>query len=396
MIPRQSEKVLKEFSRGYPVVAVTGPRQSGKTTLVRHVFKDKPYVSLETPDTRELAHRDPRGFLERYKDGAVFDEVQRTPQLFSYLQEQVDSSRRTGRYVLTGSQQFGMLSGISQSLSGRVAMVHLLPFSCHEMCGVDENFLDASIDQILYTGLYPPVHDRNLNPHVWYANYVQTYIERDVRQMTNIRDLSTFQRFVRLCAGRVGQLLNLSGLASDCGITHNTAKSWISILEASYIIFLLQPHHRNFNKRIIKTPKLYFFDTGLAAWLLGIQSCDQLNTHSLRGALFESFVISELLKGMYHRGLRPLFYFWRDRSGNEVDLIWEHGEKLQPIEIKSGLTLNQDYFGGLKKWADIAGATSTEPTLVYGGVESLTHSGIKVISWKKAVCGKDMGQGAGV
>lgn len=386
MILREAERTVRKLSKGYPVIAITGPRQSGKTTLARYVFNKKPYVSLENPDIRELAQGDPRGFLEKYRKGAVFDEVQRCPQLFSYLQELVDEEQQPGRYVLTGSQQFGLMSGISQSLAGRIALIQLLTFTYHECYSVNNSKESLSLDEVLFTGLYPPIHDKKLNPHIWYANYMQTYIERDVRQMVNVRDLSSFQRFVRLCAGRVGQLLNLSDIASDCGITHNTAKAWISILEASYIIFLLQPHHKNFNKRLIKTPKLYFYDSGLASWLLAIQSHEQLNTHSMRGPLFESFVVSEFLKSRYNQGMPSYLYFWRDRSGNEVDLLLEQGEKLKPIEIKSGGTLNVDYFNGLKKWLALAESTAINPTLIYGGGESARHAGIRVMSWRDKSC----------
>lgn len=384
MIPRDAEKLLYELAEGYPVIGITGPRQSGKTTLAQHAFASKPYVSLENPDVRERAQADPRGFLENYAEGAVFDEAQRCPELFSYLQGLVDQEPRPGRFVLTGSQQFGLMSSITQSLAGRIALVHLLPFTCQECYGAGSAEEPHSLDEVLFTGLYPPVHDRNLAPRLWYANYMQTYIERDVRQLVNVRDLSDFQRFVRLCAGRTGQLLNLSSLASDCGITHNTARSWISILETSYIVFLLQPHHQNFNKRIIKTPKLYFYDTGLAAWLLAIQDPVQLNAHSLRGALFETFVISESLKARFNRGLPGQnLYFWRDRSGNEVDLLIERGERLRPVEIKSGQTLNSDYFKGLRKWLDLAGSQAVDPALVYGGKEILVHAGIQVVPWRE-------------
>lgn len=382
MIPRHAENILLELAKGYPAIAITGPRQSGKTTLAKHVFKNKPYVSLENPDLREMSQIDPRGFLDKYKKGALFDEVQRSPQLFSYLQEIIDESNEPGRFVLTGSQQFGLFSGITQSLAGRIGLVHLLPFAYQELYSQKEHEADSTnLDHVLFSGLYPPVHDRKLAPHLWYGNYVQTYIERDVRQMINVRDLSTFQRFVRLCAGRTGQLLNLSGLAEDCAITHNTAKAWISILEASYIVFLLQPHHANFNKRIIKTPKLYFYDTGLAAWLLSIQNPDQLNIHSMRGAVFESYVISEFFKAQLNKGIKPNYFFWRDRSGNEIDLLAEKGNKLRPIEIKSGKTVNQNYFNGLKKWMAISGELGIDPTLIYGGDTSYKQKDFKIISW---------------
>ena len=382
MIPRHAKKTLLELAKGYPAIAITGPRQSGKTTLAKHVFKNKPYVSLENPDFQEMSQIDPRGFLDKYKNGAVFDEVQRSPKLFSYLQEIIDDSNKPGRFVLTGSQQFGLFSGITQSLAGRIGLVHLLPFTYHELYSQKKYKAGSKdLDNVLFSGLYPPVHDRYLDPHVWYGNYIQTYIERDVRQMINVRDLSTFQRFIRLCAGRTGQLVTLSGLAEDCGITHNTAKAWISILEASYIIFLLQPHHANFNKRIIKTPKLYFYDTGLAVWLLSIQNSDQLNIHSLRGAIFESFIISEFFKAQFNKGIKPNFFFWRDRSGNEIDFLAEQGSKLRPFEIKSGKTINQHYFNGLKKWMSFSSDSGTDPTLIYGGDTSLKQNEFNIISW---------------
>ena len=238
-----------------------------------------------------------------------------------------------------------------------------------------------SLNDLLYTGFYPPIHDRRLHPGRWLANYVQTYVERDVRQMVNVRDLRTFHRFLRLCAGRNGQLLNLSNLAGECGITHNTAKAWISILEASYVLFLLPPHHQSFNKRVIKTPKLYFYDVGLLCWLLSIQSAQQLDTHSMRGAIFEAYIVGELKKARLNRGLPDHLYFWRDRSGNEVDVLIDHGDQLQPIEIKPGQTLSRDQFEGLRRWLELAGNTATDPMLIYGGDTAMTRSGVKVFPW---------------
>ncbi len=329
-IPREAEARLQHFASGYPVVVVTGPRQSGKSTLVRHAFPEHRYVSLEDLDQREFAESDPRGFLNQFTEGAILDEVQRCPALFSYLQTRVDELNRPGEFILTGSQQFGLLSGITQSLASRAALLTLLPGK-----------ISGKLDKILFDGAFPPIFDRGLEPHPWYGNYVRTYLERDVRQLINVQDIGTFQRFLKLCAGRTGQLLNLSSLANDCGITHNTAKAWISVLEASYIVHLLPPHHRNFNKRLVKTPKLYFLDTGLAIWLLGIQNIDQLATHVQRGALFETWVISELLKARYNAGEASNLYFWRDRSGHEVDLLVDHGIHLSPLEIKSGQTIRE-------------------------------------------------------
>jgi len=336
----------------------------------------KTCVSLEDPDVRALAEEDPRAFLATYEHGAILDEVQRCPDLFSYLQTVLDSSSRMGRFILTGSQQFGLRSGITQSLAGRVAMVQLLPFAFDEIYEKP-----PTLDNVPYTGLYPPIHDRKLNPSAWYANYMQTYIERDVRQMTNVRDLSAFQRFVRLCAGRTGQLLNFSQLAADAGVTHNTAKAWISILEASYLVFLLRPHHRNFNKRMIKTPKLYFYDTGLAVWLLGIREEKQLEAHPLRGSIFECWVISELVKIHFNRGLPSSLYFWRDREGHEVDVLVEKADTLVPIEIKSGQTLNTDFFRGLAYWNQCNESGSRPSWLVYGGREKHNQHNTSVLGW---------------
>lgn len=379
-IPRAAEKALRSLAEGYPLVTVTGPRQSGKTTLVRRVFADKPYVSLEDLDQREFAAEDPRGFLAQFADGAVLDEVQRCPGLLSYLQTKVDQDGRRGLFILTGSQQFHLLEGITQSLAGRVAMVTLLPFSLGELQAVDR--VPEGLEALLFQGFYPPIHDRGLDPGIWYGNYVATYIERDVRQMVNVRDLSAFHRFVRMCAARTGQLLNLSALAGDCGITHNTARAWLSVLEASHIVHLLPPHHRNFNKRLVKTPKLYFHDTGLAAWLSGIQDPDQLVIHPQRGALFETMVIGELLKARYNRALASNLYFWRDRAGHEVDVLIEQGDRLVPVEIKSGRTLTRDFFAGLEHWRHLAGEGAVRPWLVYGGEQSQTRQGCRVVPWR--------------
>lgn len=282
--------------------------------------------------------------------------------------------------MLTGSQQFGLLSGVTQTLAGRVVLVNLLPFSLGELQRVGR--APGDIDQLLFAGLYPPVHARQLDPMVWYSSYTATYVERDVRQLLNVRDLHTFQRFIRLCAGRTAQLLNLSDLASECGITHTTARSWISVLEASFVIHLLRPHHRNFNKRIVKTPKLYFYDTGLACHLLGIDAPEQLAVHSQRGPLFESWVIAELLKARLHTARRSNLFFWRDRGGNEVDVVIERGAELVPVEIKSGRTVAPDFDRGLKRWSDIAGQAAGRGRLVYGGDKSMVRGGTRYVAWQ--------------
>jgi predicted AAA+ superfamily ATPase len=379
LIRRHAEATLLQLAREYPVVAVTGPRQSGKTTLVRKVFPRKPYVSLEDLDERQFATDDPRGFLSRYPDGAILDEVQRCPALFSYLQTRLDEARKKGLFVLTGSQQFNLLSGITQSLAGRVALIPLLPFALSELQAAKA--APKTLSELLFRGLYPPLYDGHRQAGIWYGNYMRTYIERDVRQVIKVRDLSAFQRFVRMCAGRTGQLTNLSALAGDCGITHNTAKAWLSVLEASYIVHLLQPHHRNFDKRLVKTPKLYFCDTGLACWLLGIRAAAELDSHAQRGALFETWAVAELLKARYNRGLESNLYFWRDRSGNEVDVLIEAGGKLAPVEIKAGQTVSSDHFRGLERWRAMAKKISGKAWLLYGGNKAQSRSGYDAVPW---------------
>jgi len=380
MISRTAEQNIRSLLQGFPIVTITGPRQSGKTTLAKAIFCDKPYVSLEDPDVRFAAMDDPRSFLERVPDGDVLDEVQPCPELLSCLETRIDADGRMGLFILTGSQQFGLMSGISQSLAGRTAFVELLPFSIDELAS--SGILPQSLDEMLLKGGYPALFDRKVSPRAWFSAYVTAYIERDVRQVLKVQELDMFQRFVRLCAGRSGQLLNLSSLAADCGITHNTAKAWISVLEASYILFQLRPHHANFNKRLIKTPKLYFHDAGLACWLLGIQTPQQLNSHPLRGSIFETFIVGELMKSRLNAGDRPGMFFWRDSNGNEVDVIIEQGPKLVALEIKSGATVARDFFAGLEKWLALSGGEAADSFLIYGGEESYRHKGIGVIGWR--------------
>lgn len=381
MIRRKAEKLVGTLLRGFPIVTITGPRQSGKTTLAKAIMADKPYISLEDPDMRAMATDDPRGFLSRLPDGAVLDEVQRVPDLFSYLQSFVDSDGRMGLFLLTGSQQFGLLSAITQSLAGRSAFVELLPFSMDELDAAGK--LSADLDSVLFSGSYPPLYDRPLSPGTWFPAYVTAYIERDVRQLLNVQDLETFQRFVRICAGRSGQILNLSSLATDCGITHNTAKSWVSVLEASYLLFRLRPHHRNFNKRLIKSPKIYFYDSGLLCWLLGIHEASQLATHPLRGHIFETFIISELRKLFLNHGAPVNFHFWRDSNGMEVDLLIEKGGHLIPVEVKSGQTVNRDFFSGLERWLALAGGIAIDPALIFGGNGEQMRKGVRVLGWER-------------
>jgi predicted AAA+ superfamily ATPase len=380
MIPRTASSTLERLAKGFPVVALTGPRQSGKTTLAQSVFKEKPYVSLENPDEREFALRDPKRFLQRFPSGAILDEVQRCPELLSWLQGWVDERGIMGDFVLTGSAQFDLLAGITQTLAGRVGRVELLPLSAAELmtAGKAPNDLNAS----LFQGGYPALYDRDIAPQDWFANYIATYIERDVRQLIAVRDLTQFQTFVKMCAARTGQLLNLASLGADCGITAVTAKQWLSVLEASYIVTLLKPHHRNFGKRLVKAPKLYFCDVGLAAWLLGIRDAATLDTHAARGALFETHVISELMKQRLNAGLPLDLYFWRDHVGHEVDVLIDTEQGLQALEIKSGSTFASDWTDGLKKWQKFAGDESIQPSLVYGGAASYEREGVHVWGWK--------------
>jgi predicted AAA+ superfamily ATPase len=379
MLSRALTETLRRFSGSFPVVAITGPRQSGKTTLARTFFADKPYVSLEDPVERDFAIEDPRGFLARFENGAVFDEAQRWPELFSYLQGIVDAGRTPGRFVLTGSQQFGLLAGVTQSLAGRVGLTRLLPLAFDELPLASKQ---PGIDSIMLRGGYPLLHAQPVLTSDWFASYVATYIERDVRQVLNVQDMTAFQRFLRLCAGRSGQLLNLSGLAGEAGISHSTARAWLSVLESSDLVFLLPPYHRNFGKRLVKTPKLYFLDTGLACWLLGIRSPEVLALHPSRGALFETWVVAEFVKGRCNLGLPADLYFWRDNNGLEADLIFEIGTRLQPVEIKSGQTVTRDYVKAGQASGRFAGGEALTPWLIYGGNESYERSGVRMVGWR--------------
>lgn len=378
MLPRELKNVLKRLAESFPVVAITGPRQSGKTTLARSFFADLDYVSLENPDELAFAQEDAKGFLARFTKGAVFDEAQRWPDLFSYLQGIVDEDRKPGRFVLTGSQQFGLMAGITQSLAGRVGMTRLLPLSLAE---IPEGKL-GSVDEMILRGGYPALYSGRVESSDWLASYVATYVERDVRQVLEVRDLATFQRFIKLCAGRTGQLLNLNALAGEVGISHTTARSWLSVLESSDLVYLLPPYHRNFGKRLVKTPKLYFLDVGLAAWLLGIRSPEILSMHPSRGALFETLVVSEFLKQKFNQGKPADLYFWRDNSGLEADLIFEKDGLLQMVEIKSGQTITSDYIRSTQKSIKFAPNESRVPWLIHGGEENYERNGVRVMGWK--------------
>lgn len=381
-IPRVMLETAEERLHGYPVVTITGPRQSGKTTLARLLRPNADYFSLEDPDLRSFALEDPRGFLQQCGDAAILDEVQRVPELFSYLQGMVDAKRKMGRFILTGSSQFELMGGLTQSLAGRSSLLTLFPFSASEL--LNANRFPLEIDELLLAGCFPPVYDRQIEPTVWLQDYVGTYLERDVRSILNIQDLNAFQRFVRLCAGRVGQLLNMTSLASDAGINRATAQSWLSVLEASHLIFLLPPWHSNLSKRMIKSPKLYFTDVGLAAWFLGAKRPSHLAVHPLRGLLFENWVVMELVKSETNRGVKPAMYFLRDKQGHEIDVLIEDGPtSFRAVEVKSGQTISSDAFSGLDYWRKHLPKIPFEASLIYGGETRQSRRSVEVIPWRE-------------
>jgi predicted AAA+ superfamily ATPase len=379
MIERQITDKLRYLAQKFPIVTLTGPRQSGKSTLLKECFSDYKYVSLEDTDMRLLASTDPRGFLATYSDRTIIDEAQRVPDLFSYIQTHVDEIGKEGMYILAGSHNFLLMQLISQSLAGRCAILKLLPFSHSEM--QIGHILPADVNDEIFTGSYPRIYDKKINPIDYYPPYIQTYVERDVRQLKNIGDLSQFVRFIKLCAGRIGQLLNLSSLAGDCGIAVSTAKAWISLLEASYIVYLLKPDFNNYSKRLVKTPKLYFHDTGLACSLLGIKDASQLTLHYMRGELFENLVINEFIKSAYNSGIIPELTFWRDSTGTEIDLIRRNGSNVEAFEIKSGATFSTDYFKGISKWSALSGTSADNCRVIYNGDKLLRTSKGDVVPW---------------
>jgi uncharacterized protein len=389
MIPRHASSALLHLARGFPILAITGPRQSGKTTLARQCFPHLPYLNLEDLDTRELAASDPRRFLARFANGAVLDEVQRAPALMSYLLGVADSVGAMGRFVLTGSQQFGLMDGITQSLAGRVGMVTLLPLSHAELMqaatgSVPETRTPSALDERLWLGGYPALHaaDRDVFSSAWFGSYVATYIERDVRQVLNVGNLAQFQRFVALCAARSAQLLNLNSLASDCGISQPTARQWLTVLQASHLVALLPAYHRNFGKRLVKAPKLHFLDTGLLCHLLRIASAEDLSTHAMRGAVFESWVVSETLKHRFNQALPADLHHWRDNHGLEVDLLVEHRGRLTAVECKSGATYSSDWADALRLWQRVAGPDASQPVVCWGGDVSFSRSDHEALSWR--------------
>jgi uncharacterized protein len=366
MINRIIEPIFLKLWSQYPVVTLTGPRQSGKTTLCHKIFPDMAYANLESPDVREYASSDPRGFLAAYTNGVIIDEIQRVPQLVSYIQGIVDERKTPGQFILTGSQQFEVMNTINQSLAGRTALLKLLPLSISE---IQETTLLESLDMLLLKGFYPRIHDQGLNPTQALGDYYETYVEKDLRQLSSIRDLRLFHKFVRLCAGRIGQIINMQSLANDTGVSHTTVQEWLSLLEASYIIFLLKPWYRNISRRLIKSPKMYFYDVGLAAYLLGMESEIHVSRDPLRGNLFENLALMESIKYRFNRGRKNAITFYRDSRGNEVDMILESGREVFPLEVKAGATIADDFFKGLKHFSRVAGELSHGCGLIYGGKE---------------------------
>ncbi len=381
MIARVAQARLERLAQTFPVVVVTGPRQAGKTTLCRAAFPDKPWVSLEDPDTRDRAIRDPRGLLARYARGAIFDEVQRAPDLPSYLQGLVDTDPTPGRFILTGSQHFGLVQGVSQSLAGRAGLLELLPLSWDEVLRFERH--PADLWEALWTGGYPAILDRGIDPAEWLASYASLYVERDVRQVLNVTDLQGFQTFVRLVGGRSGQLLNLSSLGADAGISHNTARAWLSVLEAGYLVARVPPLLANLRKRLVRTPKVVFLDSGLLCHLLGIRAPGQIEVHPARGGVFETWVVAEVLKEVRHRGLGVDITFYRDRQGREVDLVIATGRRTLAVEAKSGQTVTRDFFKPFRVFdSGVAPGRTLHCVVVYGGDERYAREGVEVVGWR--------------
>lgn len=378
MIRRQIEQELLLLRNEFPIIAILGPRQSGKTTLSKNVFSEYQYISLEDIDHREFATNDPRGFLGKYSKNIIFDEIQRVPQLMSYLQSHVDNLGENGKIIITGSHNFFLMEQISQSLAGRVGITKLLPFSIHEL---GENKI--SLNNCIFTGSYPRIYDQHIRPDVFYKNYISTYIEKDIRQIKQVTKLDLFMKFMKLLAGRTGQELNLSTISEECGVSHNTISEWISILEASFLIYKLKPYHKNYNKRLVKNSKIYFTDTGLVCSLLGIRKAEELDYHFLKGNIFETFIISEFIKGCYNSGEKFDMYFWRDNHQKEIDLIVDYGIDIFGIEIKRSETIQEKYFAGLTYWMNLSETEPENMFLIYGGEDSYMRNNININGWNK-------------
>lgn len=380
MINRKIEDILKEISTHFPVISLVGPRQSGKTTLVKKVFNNYKYVNLENTQNRGFAVEDPQGFIKQYNEHVIIDEAQYAPELFSYIQENVDENRINGKFILTGSQNFLLSQNISQSLAGRTAVFTLHPFSYEELKNTD--YQVKELNELLIKGFYPGLYVEDLNPMYWYPSYLNTYLERDVRNIKNITNLTDFQRFLRICAARTGQIVNFSNFAAEIGVSHPTIKSWISVLESSHIIYLLPPFYKNYNKRLVKSPKLYFLDTGLVCSLLGLNDINQLSDHFMKGPLFETFIISEIIKERTNKFLPVNIYYWRDNVGNELDCIQEGGNYLNVIEIKSGATINHSFFKAFKYFDKIQTGIEKRFKIIYGGDHNQMRTKYKIRSWK--------------
>lgn len=382
MVKRQLIKVLKKYAKKYPILTLTGPRQSGKTTLLKSLFKEYRYVSLENQDNRQFALQDPNGFLEEYDKFVILDEVQQAPVLFSYIQTKVDEDAIMGQYILSGSQNFYLLENITQSLAGRTIILKLLPFDFSELKQAD--LLPKDYTESILKGFYPAIYDRNITPDVYYSNYIQTYVERDITTLRNVHNLRQFKDFLSICATRASQLLNINDMARDAGISHTTAKKWLSLLETSYILFLLPPYFNNFSKRIVKSPKLYFYDTGLLSYLLNIKSPTALKKQSLKGHLFENMIVSEYVKQNQHKNLLLDLYFWRDSKGHEIDLIFEDDKGFNAVEIKASTTIKYDFFKNLNYFKSISKDLEINETLIYAGLKDTKRNSIQVNSWINA------------
>ncbi len=376
MIDRQIEQEIEILKNEFPIIAILGPRQSGKTTLSKKIFYDYEYVSFEDYDVNEFAENDPRGFLKKYSRNVIFDEIQRNPKIISYLQTHVDNLNENGRIVITGSHNFLLMEQISQSLAGRIGISKLLPFSYKEI----EN-LNYDLDELIFNGFYPRIYDQNIRAQVFYNNYISTYVEKDIRQIKRITKLDVFIRFMKILAGRTGQELNLNSIAEQCSISHNTVLEWISVLETSFIVYRIKPYHKNYNKRLVKTPKIYFTDTGLVCSLLGIRNKEELDYHFMKGNIFETFIMNEILKINYNFAEKYEMYYWRDNHKKEIDLIIDFGIKQYGIEIKSSNTISEKYFSGLKYWKSLTDIESNNLYLIYGGEENVTRNEMNVLSW---------------
>jgi uncharacterized protein len=379
IVQRKLKEKVISLAEKFPVISITGPRQSGKTTLSRLCFPDYDYINLEMPDNRSFAQNDPRYFLGNFKKGLIIDEIQHVPELFSYIQGITDENSKTGQFIITGSQNFLLMERVTQSLAGRTAIINLLPFSLEELDA--ESLLPKTFEEYIFKGTYPRVFQKDIDPPEFYPSYIQTYLEKDVRQISNITDLTLFRSFLEIAAGRTGQVINYTSISNELGVDQKTVKNWFSILESGYIIFRIRPYMKNYNKRLIKSPKMYFYDSGLVCSLLGINRPEDIARHFLKGALFENLVFSELMKNIYNTFRQPRFYFWRDNTGHEIDCIFPQGNVEKVIEIKSGSTIAADFFKGLNYYRKLSGLPSENFYLVYGGKENHTRSNGNVLPW---------------